>query len=103
VLLLIVRVHQRAPVRHSLASMGKGGSQSSIDPLGGTTDLWAMMGMKKFSVLDVTDGKAEEPTTAAASPGEPHALEAASPNLIMLQCTAASDRQVVVSLRIRSH
>lgn len=58
--------------------------------------------MKQFSVLDVTDGKADDPSAAAASASEPQAAETASPGLITLQCTAASDSEVVVSLRIRS-
>jgi len=74
--------------------MGKGGSDG-LD-LGG--DLFALMGMKKFSIMD--KDKAE---SAAA---DAMAVEQGSPSngpCIIVECIPAADATVVVRLRFAVH
>ena len=61
---------------------------------GGVDDLWSMMGMKKFSVLDVSDKEAEKPDL-----GKPYVGQQV---LVDLTTQAATGQSVVLKLSVRS-
>lgn len=76
--------------------MGKGGSDAfgSLGGLGGgNDDLWKMMGMKKFSILDISDDAAEPAAETKADGTVVH---------VELACVPASDdgRSVRLDLRL---
>ena len=74
--------------------MGKGAQGSTGNLFGGGDDLFAMMGMKRFNILD--EPKSDEPDI---EPG----TAAATPKLVDVICSPTSSNSVSVSLRFHVH